>query len=135
MAESYRVEVVPLPVSVARICMWVQAGMGALGLALLLTLVGGMSGEAVGTALPMLAVPLAAILVIGYAAYQVRSRRRWVRAAGIVVESLQVLHGIWSLTGGFGVSTVLNVALALAVAYLLVRPESAAWFDRSAVRR
>ncbi|SEU33621.1 hypothetical protein [Nonomuraea wenchangensis] len=130
MAESYRVEVIPQPVSLARICMWVQAGLGAVGLLLLLTLVGGMEANAAGAALLLFAVPLGAILLIGFAAYRMTSRRRWVRVAGLVVESLLVLNGLWSLLGEVSLGTLLNMALAAAVVWLLFTRQSAAWFDR-----
>ncbi|MEV4290296.1 hypothetical protein AB0K40_32715 [Nonomuraea bangladeshensis] len=130
MAESYRVEAIPQPVSLARICMWVQAGLGTVGLLLLLTLVGGMEADAAGAAVLLFAVPVGAILLIGFAASRMTSRRRWVRVAGLVVESLLVLNGLWSLLGEVSVGTLANMALAAAVVWLLFTRQSAAWFDR-----
>ncbi|WP_157547824.1 hypothetical protein [Nonomuraea candida] len=131
MSEPCRVEAMPRSVSVARICMWVQAVMGMVGLLLLFILLGSAPSGTVGVALLLvLAVPLAAIVTIGFLASLVRTRRAWVRVTGIVVEFLLVLLGLWQLPGGGSFGTVLGILLAGVAFAQLCRSSSARWFDR-----
>ncbi|UBU13398.1 hypothetical protein [Nonomuraea gerenzanensis] len=121
----------PASVSVARLGMWVQAVMGLVGVLLLFVLLGSAPPGAVGAALLIaLSVPLATILLIGFLALRIPSRRGWVRVTGIVVELLLVLLGLWQLTGAVSFGNVLGVLLAGLVFAQLCRAPSATWFDR-----
>ncbi|GAA3669963.1 hypothetical protein GCM10022224_037680 [Nonomuraea antimicrobica] len=131
MSESYGVEVMPQSVLVARLCMWVQAVLGMVGLFLLFVLLGSAPVGAVGgVLLAGLTVPLVMILLIGFLAMRVASRRGWVRTCGIVIEFLLVLLGVWQLVDGAGFGNVLGVLLAGVVFAQLCRAPAAAWFDR-----
>jgi hypothetical protein len=131
MSEPYSIEAMPQSVSVARICMWIQAVLGLVGLFLLFILLGSVPVGAVGGALVLaLSIPLAMILLIGFLAIRVPSRRGWVRAFGLVVEFLLVLLGIWELTDGVSFGNLLGVLLAGVVFAQLCRSSSAMWFDR-----
>ncbi|MEV4168036.1 hypothetical protein [Nonomuraea sp. NPDC049709] len=131
MSEPYSIEAMPQSVSVARTCMWVQAVLGLVGLFLLFVLLGSAPAGAVGGALlAALAVPLATILLIGYLAMRIPSRRGWVRTFGLVIEFLLVLLGVWQLTDGASFGNVLGVVLAGVVFAQLCRSSSAMWFDR-----
>ncbi|TYB56363.1 hypothetical protein FXF51_43830 [Nonomuraea sp. PA05] len=122
----------PSSVSVARLCMWVQTVMGLAGLLLLFVALGSATpAGAVGVALLVaLSVPLATILLIGFLAMRVPSRRGWVRVTGIVVELLLVVLGLWQLTGALTFGNVLGVLLAGLVVAQLCRAPSATWFNR-----
>lgn len=131
MSEPYAVEAMPRAVSVARICMWVQAVMGLVGLFLLFVLLGSVSaGPASGAVLAALAVPLLTILLIGFLALRISTRRSWVRACGLVVEFLVTLLGLWQLLGSVSLGNVLGVLLAGVAFGQLCRSPSATWFDR-----
>lgn len=131
MSEPYSFQVMPQSVSVARICMWVQAVLGLAGLFLLLILLGGAPAGAVGGALvASLVLPLVTILLIGFLAMRVSSRRGWVRVSGLIVESLLVLGGVWQLGSGVSFGNVLGLLLAALVFAQLCRSTSALWFDR-----
>ncbi|MFC5823152.1 hypothetical protein [Nonomuraea insulae] len=131
MSEPYSLQVMPQSVSFARICMWVQAVLGLAGLFLLLILLGGAPAGAVGGALvASLVLPLVTILLIGFLAMRVSSRRRWVRVCGLIVESLLVLGGVWQLGSGVSFGNVLGLLLAALVFAQLCRSTSALWFDR-----
>lgn len=131
MSGPYGAEAMPASVSVARLGMWVQAVMGLVGVLLLFVLLGSAPPGAVGAALLIaLSVPLATILLIGFLALRIPSRRGWVRVTGIVVELLLVLLGLWQLTGAVSFGNVLGVLLAGLVFAQLCRAPSATWFDR-----
>ncbi|MEV5888018.1 hypothetical protein [Nonomuraea fuscirosea] len=131
MSEPYAVEAMPRSVSVARICMWVQAVMGLVGLFLLFVLLGSVpAGPASGAVLVALAVPLLTILLIGFLALRIPTRRSWVRACGLVVEFLVTLLGLWQLVGSISLGNVLGVLLAGVAFGQLCRSASATWFDR-----
>ncbi|WP_188189076.1 hypothetical protein [Nonomuraea sp. SYSU D8015] len=109
-----------------------MAGTASLvGLLLLFILLGSAPAGAVGSGLPIaLGIPLATILLIGFLAIRISSRRGWVRAAGLVVELLLVLLGIWEVLGGISLGNVLGVLLAAVVFGQLCKSSSATWFDR-----
>ncbi|PZG22342.1 hypothetical protein [Nonomuraea aridisoli] len=131
MSESYDVEVMPPSVAVARFCMWAQAILGLVGVSLLVALLGGALPVAqAGLLVAGLAVPLATLLLIAFLALRMRSRRGWVRTAGLVVELLMTLLGLWQLVGDVTVGNLLGVLTAGAVFGLLCRQSSATWFDR-----
>jgi hypothetical protein len=131
MSEPYGIEAMPQSVSVARICMWIQAGMGLFGLFLLFILLGSAPEAAVGGALLIaLAVPAATILLIGFLAFRISSRRGWVRTTALIVEFLLILLGIWELVGEAGLGRVLSVLVAAVAFGQLVKSSSATWFDR-----
>ncbi|MFI7707236.1 hypothetical protein [Nonomuraea sp. NPDC049480] len=131
MSEPYGIEAMPQSVSVARICMWIQAGMGLVGLLLLFILLGSAPAGAVESALLIaLAVPLATILLIGFLAMRITSRRGWVRTTGLVVEFLLVLLGILELLGDVSLGNVLGILLAAVVFGQLCKSSSATWFDQ-----
>ncbi|MEU8356064.1 hypothetical protein AB0C27_08620 [Nonomuraea sp. NPDC048882] len=135
MSEAYAVEAMPRSVSVARICMGVQAVMGMVGLFLLFVLLGSvplstMVSAAGGAVLVALAVPLLTILLIGFLALRIPTRRSWVRACGLVVELLVTLLGLWQLLGSVSLGNVLGVLLAGVAFGQLCRSSSASWFDR-----
>jgi hypothetical protein len=131
MSEPYSIEAIPQSVSVARICMWIQAGLGLVGLFLLFILLGSAPAGAIGGALLLaLSIPLATILLIGLLASRIGSRRGWVRTAGLVVEFLLILLGIWEVLDGASFGNVLGVLLAAVVFGQLCRSSSAMWFDR-----
>lgn len=128
MSEPYSLQVMPQSVSFARICMWVQAVLGLAGLFLLLILLG--SAPAGGALAASLVLPLVTILLIGFLAMRVFSRRRWVRVCGLIAESLLVLGGVWQLGSGVSFGNVLGLLLAALVFAQLCRSTSALWFDR-----
>ncbi|TMR18637.1 hypothetical protein ETD86_21465 [Nonomuraea turkmeniaca] len=131
MSEPYSIEAMPQSVSVARVCMWIQTGLGLIGLLLLFILLGSAPSGAIGGALLLaLSIPLATILLIGFVASRIGSRRGWVRTAGLVIEFLLILLGIWEVFGGVSLGNVLGVLLAAAVFGQLCRSSSAMWFDR-----
>ncbi|MEU6716912.1 hypothetical protein ABZ897_36085 [Nonomuraea sp. NPDC046802] len=131
MSEAYGVEAMPLSVAIARICMWIQASLGLIGLFLLFVVLGGAPLSVVDGALVFtLLVSTAAIVLPGFLAHRTASRRGWVRVCGLVVEVLQIGVGIWALTGGVSVGRVLSVVLAGIVVAQLCRPSSAMWFNR-----
>ncbi|MEV0613392.1 hypothetical protein AB0I81_08700 [Nonomuraea sp. NPDC050404] len=131
MYEPYGIQTMPQSVSVARLCMWIQTALGLFGLLLLFVLLANAPAGAVGVAvLVALAVPLLAIVMIGFLASQVRSRRSWVRITGLIVEFLIVLLGVWELMSGGTFGTVLGMLLAAVVFAQLCRSSSAMWFDR-----
>lgn len=131
MSEPHGIEAMPQSVSVARICMWIQAGMGLFGLFLLLILLGSAPEAAVGGALLIaLTIPAATILLIGFLAFRISSRRGWVRTTALIVEFLLILLGIWELVGEASLGRVLSVLVAAVVFGQLVKSSSATWFDR-----
>ncbi|SEG79026.1 hypothetical protein SAMN05444920_104663 [Nonomuraea solani] len=131
MSEPYGSEAMPPSVYVARVCMWIQAVLGMVGLLLLLILLGSVPvGTVRGALLFALAVPLVTIVLIGFLAARLISRRGWVRVCGLVVELLLVLLGIWRVVNGVSFGNVLGVLLAALAFAQLCRASSARWFDR-----
>ncbi|MGN9837371.1 hypothetical protein ACTMTI_04515 [Nonomuraea sp. H19] len=130
MSENYSIAVMPQSVSVARICMWLQAGLGLAGLFLLFIVLRVPLGAGGGVVLFSVALPLAAMLLVGFLATQVSSRRGWVRTTGLVVELLLIPLGIWELLYGVSFGNVLGVLLPAVVFGQLCRSSSRMWFDR-----
>ncbi|MGW0806146.1 hypothetical protein [Nonomuraea sp. NPDC002799] len=131
MSEPYSMEAMPRSVTVARICMWIQTILGLVGLFLLFVLLGSAPVSTVrGALLVALLVPLATILLLGFLASRMPTRRGWVRVCGLVVESALILLGIWELANGVTFGNVLGVLLSGAVFAQLCRSSSGTWFDR-----
>jgi hypothetical protein len=120
----------PPSVSIARVCMWVQAVLGLFGLLLLLILMASAPASWDGAIVVALAVPLATILLIGFLALRVHTRRSWIRLSGLVLELLLVLLGVVQLLGDVSVGSVLGLVLPAVVFAQLRRPPSAQWFDQ-----
>jgi hypothetical protein len=76
------------------------------------------------------------LLVIGllYAAisYGVWKGRSWSWMLGLVVSIIAIVFGVLGLSGGISVSSIISLALPIAVVYFLMQPEVKRWLGRPA---
>ncbi|MET7458865.1 hypothetical protein [Nonomuraea sp. NPDC005501] len=72
---------------------------------------------------------LGASVLIGLVVIKMRSRARWVRWLGGVIEIALVANAVVGLSGGPNAGALAGLALAVAAIALLLTPSSAAWFN------
>jgi hypothetical protein len=74
------------------------------------------------------------LLVIGllYAAisYGVWKGRPWSWMLGVVVSIIAIVFGVLGLSGGISLSSIISLALPIAVVYFLMQPEVKRWLGR-----
>jgi hypothetical protein len=107
-----------------------RAGLGLVGLFVLFIVLGMPLKAGGGVVLVSIALPLATMVLVGFLATQVSSRGGWVRTAGLLVELLLAVLGIWEILDGVTFGNVLGVLLPAVVFAQLCRSSSRVWFDR-----
>jgi hypothetical protein len=127
-------DTMPRSVKTARVVLWIQTGFGLFGAAFFLVFAGPIARDTGAESAGILAIGLAALLiavVLGLLALRSSSRQSWVRITAIVIEGVLIAGGVLALVQGAGASTqAIGFALAAVVIVHMLKPETAAWFDR-----
>ncbi|MFC5815515.1 hypothetical protein [Nonomuraea harbinensis] len=77
---------------------------------------------------------LGVAVVSGVVVFGMRSRRSWVRWAGVAIQAVLVILYVLQLSVQPSLEPVFGLGLAVAALVLLLTSSSAAWFDDSSGR-
>ncbi|MEU4667106.1 hypothetical protein AB0F91_03830 [Amycolatopsis sp. NPDC023774] len=122
----------PKGVGQARIFMWIQAGILALGSILLLVLAGRLAATTAGDTgvagllIVNLVIDVVMIVVLVVCALTLPSGKQWPWVAAIVVEAIVVINGIITIINS-GVVGVLPIVLAALALRGLMHKDVRAW--------